>query len=491
MRISTKLRDKIEKALDDAFRKREQLRRALLNKLDCKTMNCFGYQELENEIPELIDSFERKGFLDELVIAAIRENRNNNKLLELEKDIYIINPDVNHQELSQEFDDLWSIIVKIPFDIIKTEFIQTLSHYNYMSEQKSDLEFKLDEVKKTQIIFSFIIKKTLISEIKNTNSDIKPIFMFAKSLAIHENIDDSVKITLKKWLKQKKNKHDLVANFSSNAQPYLFIIISPENEYFRVYAYLMPDHNNPQRIEPIESRKGETELERGIKCDSFEEIKHESDDLIRQSDALLDKFDVLNEPIIEFFLPIEYLHEKVEQWEYNDIWDKKLIGKSYAVVMRCSDQFKYRKLKRKLKRKRTIFNGLRQVLNHDFIQEHIYHLNELDSNSCDWSTLSYDLEEKIGLKLNCSKPKNDEIYTKLFRSIISSGVNIIVWEIPNTSEFNSTHKNDELLNLNSLSNLNNLFFSVRKRRREGHDVFLLCEDPGLDDLLLDSELTPP
>lgn len=499
MKTSTDIKEQIKKALDDAFRKTKTLQIELVPKIDTNIKNHLGNLKLNNELSDLgnlIDDFDRKGFLDELVIAAIRANPKNSQLVDLMQKHTMddINPVLKNKELSQEFDNLWSIICTINKDIIISECLNILSLFDFTNAEKSDLEYKFKDLKNIEGIFCYVLKKFLLVEREKFNNGTKTVLYFAQYLANNKDVENSVKPELNSWIVQTTNKYNLpTIRVSSNAQPYLLIIISPEDNSFRVYAYLMPDHNNLQSIEPIEYERDGIALEPGRKFDSFHEIKNKViDSFIEKSQEKLFSLKIYTELIIEFFVPVQHLHEKIEQWEILGDWgeedDVKILGQEYGVVVRSYDLFqnpKLRKALRQLNNKRINFNLLRQESNS------IPHINELDCYCNNWNNLRSKLENAIGLVLTPPVPENDKIRTKLFQEIISSGIIMVIWKIPNTSGSSPIDKNDELFNLNSLTNLNNLFIDVKKKRREKHDIFLLCEEPHLNNLPLCPELITP
>lgn len=497
MTTSTDIKEQIEKALDDAFRKTKTLQIELVPKIDTNIKNHWGNLKLNNELSDLvnlIDDFDRKGFLDELVIAAIRANPKNSQLVDLTQKHRMddINPVLKNKELSQEFDNLWSIICTINKDIIISECLKILSLFDFTNAEKSDLEYKFKDLKNIEGIFCYVLKKFLLVEREKLNNGTKTVLHFAEDLANNKDVENSVKQELNSWIFQTKNKYNLPRiSVSSSTQPYLLIIISPEDNSFRVYAYLMPDNNNLQSIEPIEYEQDGIALEPGIKFDSFHEIKNKViDSFIEKSQKKLLILKIYTELIIEFFVPVQHLHEKIEQWEILGDWenDVKILGQEYGVVVRSYDLFQNPKLikaLRQLNNKRENFNLLRQQSNS------IPHINELDCYCNNWNNLKSKLQNAIGLVLTPPIPENEKIRTKLFQEIISSGIIMVIWKIPNTSGSSQIDKNDDCDLFDSLTNLNKLFLDVKEKRSENHDIFLLCEEPHLDKLPLCPELRTP
>jgi len=494
MTTSNEILDQINKALNDAFRKTETLRRELLPKLDKNIKNNIGQIELNNMVMvvrELIDNFDRKGFLDELVIAAIRANPNNSELVKLRARMDDINPELRTHKLSENFLQLWSIISRIKRTNIISECLNIFKVLESAPDEKSDLENKFNDVKDIDEIFHYVLRKFLLVERENLNDGTKTVLSFAQYLADNKDVESSVKQELNNWISRIKKEYNLHINsVSHDAKPYLLIIISPEYNSFRVYAYLLLDYQNPQDINiiDIEYKSDEIALEAGIKFDSFHEIKNEViNNFIVKSEDRLHGLKINKQLIIEFFLPVQHFHEKIEQWELLDCWEnRKKLGHEYGVVVRSYDLFQNRKLRKALRLlndNRQRFNSLLPLKNDD-IKAEIHHIDRLDCYFKDWDKLRFQLEKKIGLNLICAVPENDKIRMKIFQSIIDSGIIIVIWKTPNTSGSSSNLKIDEFLNLNSLTNLNNLFIDVKEKRRENYDIFLLCEEPHLNDLSL-------
>jgi hypothetical protein len=482
----SEIKKEMEEALDDAFRNQGELKNALIYKLDENLRTLFSNEELNGKIMDLIENFESKSLLHELFIAAIRKNPTNEKLLNLSNKMDEICPLVSKKNLSQNFDELWSIIKTIKKDIVINECLKVLETFVSVQNEKSNLEKKLNEVRNIEKIFCFCLKYFFLVERENFNGETKTVLHLARNLANNEDVENPVKEKLNSWIANTKDTYNFqLSQAPSNVQPYLLIIISPENNSFRVYAYLMPDHNDPQSIEPIEYEQDEIALEAGIKCDSFEEIKNQVNFLTENSEKKLVSLEINKELIIEFFLPVQHLYEKVERWEllaWRD--EKKILGKEYGVVVRSYDLFynpKLRKQLRQLNSNRQKFNSICNNLECNTIQAVIHQINELKF-SCDFEKLRFQLEreEKIVLKLNCPIPENEKTRTELSKFLIDSSFIMVIWEISNTSDLNPVPENDELLTVKSLTNLNNLFLDVKTKRREEHDIFLLCEEPHLD-----------
>ncbi len=280
MTTSDEIIHQIDEALNDAFRQTEKLQRELSSKLDKNIRNnIYGYIELNkilSNVSCLIEEFDRKGFLDELVIAAIRANPNNPQLVDLRARMNDINPALRNHKLSENFLQLWSIIVRIKRTDIISECLKIFNVLESAPDEKSDLENKFNDVKDIDEIFHYVLKKFLLVERENLKDGTKTVLSFAQYLANNQDVENSVRQELNNWICQTKKEYNLHINsVSHDAKPYLLIIISPEYNSFRVYAYLLLDHQNPQDINIIEYKSDGIALEAGIKFDSFHEIKNE------------------------------------------------------------------------------------------------------------------------------------------------------------------------------------------------------------------------
>lgn len=501
--IDYQLKEKIIKSLNDAFRKQADLEQMFQLKLGENLFNYVGNYGLNHMISEVVDKFDSQNRLDELVIGAIRMNPNNSDLQNLVSNIKNINNSVISHELSDVFDDLLKIIRAIEFPIIEQVIVRVLSdkikdkiQLEKIQTKFKDLENLYSEYSRKTIQF-FIIKKLLLVEYETLSDGTKTSVLFAHYLANSTEVEQTNNSQeLKKWVKDTVNKYNLKSpTFVERESPevirvYLLIIIKPENNQYRINAYLIPNEEDKENIEPLDIELAE----KGILC-TFDKIREKVPEFIKKSEThIINNTTRPWELTIEFFLPIDHLNAKVEQWQYayDDDLDDTLLGEKCRVVVRSSDRLQRGDWIRALRFGIERLKNVRSELNDQIIQDKFVHLTEL--NSFNWKILKNTLEkDKIGLKLSCPLPPvSDEKYKELFKAILISGIPIAVWKRSSIPNMNPLDEFNKFLNVNSLSDCSKLFKLFLEERKLayqetqcenylGYHLGVLCEEPNLEE----------
>lgn len=486
MDLNGLLLEKIQKALIDAFPDKDKLEQMLRFKCN-KNLDVQG-SSLSSIVFQVIKNFQSQDKLLELIEGALKANPNNLKLREVNEEVKAIYP-INNKFIFDSFNEkLTPIIEQIDFTKCKSACHKVFP----------DLKLHLP---------NFYIKDT--SSLKNLflheyfgllSDGTLPILKFAHILACDKTLGESICQQLQDWIDSTVKKYNLkLPTFFEVELPellrsYLLIIIKPEgNNQYSINAYLIPNEEDKDNIEPIDIELAE----KGFLC-TFDEIKQKIPEFIKISEKeIIDKTNNDFELTIEFFLPTEYLNEEVEHWEISsNRYLKRFIGDEYNVVVRSYERLIKPNFRKSL---RTYLNRLRQVrdkLNKEIIQDVqdvFEHLEELET--LDWRSLKYQLEKnenKIGLKLSCSFPLvSNQKYEELFHAILSSGIPIVIWKR------SSSIPNDELdtfLSVSCLVRCNNLFNHILSKRQAayrkeeeerkkdlGYHLGILCEEPNIEE----------
>ncbi|MEM9926477.1 MAG: effector-associated domain EAD1-containing protein [Cyanobacteria bacterium P01_D01_bin.50] len=469
--IDGTLREKICEALQDAFPNYTDIEQMLSFKFNENLESISGKNGLKTVVFKLVQKYESQGNLDELIIAAIRENPGNPELQKLVQEIDKIQCEINPDD-SKDFNDLLPIIKKNDFDIIEKILYQTLSYLDEnplkaIENKFKDLKQIQNEESRTSIQL-FLLKKILIYEYKKLRD-------FSQNLDNHEQLNNS-------------------SQSNEEINSYLLVLVKPEerNQY-RINAYLIPNEEDKDNVEPLDIKNEE----KGVLC-TFDEIKYQIPQFRQQAEKRIQqKTNNKYKLNIEFFLPWNYLNENVEQWNtsYNDkLEPDTCIGERYTVVVRSYDRLQRPEWIGALRDRIDELQKVRGLyLNEQIVKDRFEHLQEL--NNLNQKELRNKLStKKIGLKLSCPPPPvSHKTYKNLFIAILSSGIPIAIWKrsssIPN---MNSEDEFNNILNVNSLSKSSNLFELILKERKLayqeeecenyfGYDLGVLCEEPNLEE----------
>lgn len=492
--INGTLREKICTALQDAFPKYTDIEQMLSFKFNEILESISGKSELKTVVFELVKKYESKGNLDKLIIAAIRQNPGNPKLIELAPEINFLSPTLSANRLSNVFDnELLPILKNINhFEIIKNACSQTLSDFPEI-KINSGWEDKLEDFKKVNseeiksILDYFIFKKLLLQEYPELKDGTSTILKFAQYLAAHRELEESVKNKLNKWIDNTAKEHNLKCPTSSKIessdetlQAYLLITV---DDNLIVNGYLM----YKEEIEPLDINFEQ----KGSSISSFDEIQKQVESFIQKSEDRLTReiTDNSYELYIEFFLPLKYLYNQVEKFQLENEWDE-YIGKKHVVVVRSHDRLTKPGLRNPLRQGMERLNKQFTLRNQQILREIFEDIQEL---SCgEWERQINFLKEKIGIKFICpaSMSENDRI--KIFKVIIKCGIPIAIWTRNNQilrleDEIEQICTPESSTDLNFL--LKNILLHIFNKREltseeEAYNLGVLCEVPELDTKLL-------
>jgi hypothetical protein len=298
------------------------------------------------------------------------------------------------------------------------------------------------------------------------------IIKFTQEVFNYSNIDQPIRNKLEQWLQNLPAtfKDSIIPSLSPNQTQkdcFLCVLICPKDskdqrDEFRVTVELIipQEENKPSRY-PIDL----DQQERGSPC-SFEEIPQKIINLMEKiNDYLPDSFNLLT---VEFFLPVGYLGENVEQWEIKD--EVGLISISSVDNWRCVTRIYERiggnNAKNNLKRKWGIF---RKIITDHSGNDWQSLQKELKSNLLDGQTLLSN-----GDKFNLCLPDSKEEQKSFFIDILRNGIPFWLWYRSQDPQ------HEDIFNVETIKNLDKLKDVVYRKRRElpnTSSIGLLLEDP--------------
>ena len=392
------------------------------------------------------------------LLEAMAEARPKNTRLQEFQEKYLLKNFRCKDDLLALWDSLKPIIRDIEFSILAKVCRNILPQYSF------------DIIK-----ISNIISLTKIFCVDYIYIDKTPtITKFTQELWSNPNINISLPIrnTLGQWLQNlpAKFKDSVIPSLSPNQTQqdcFLCVLICPEDsgdqrDGFRVTVELIipQEENKPSRY-PIDL----DQQERGSPC-SFEEIPQKIINLMEKiSDYLPDSFNLLT---VEFFLPVGYLGENVEQWKIKD--EAGLISISsvdnWRCVTRIYERIGGKNAKSNLGRKWRMFKSI--ISNY---------------SGSDWQNLQKELKNKLlegqtllsnGDKFNLCLPDSKEEQKSFFIDILRNGIPFWLWYRSQDPQ------HEDIFNVETIKNLDKLKDVVYRKRRElpnTSSIGLLLEDP--------------
>jgi hypothetical protein len=330
------------------------------------------------------------------------------------------------------------------------------------------LQYSLNTIK-----ISNIISLTRIFCVDYPYIDKTPtIIKFTQEVCNYPNIDPPVRNKLGQWLQNSpaKFKDSVTPSPSPNQTQkdcFLCVLICPEDsedqrDGFRVTVELIIPQ---EKTEPLRYPIDLDQQERGSPC-SFEEIPQKIINLMENiNDYLPDSFNLLT---VEFFLPLGYLGESVEQWKIKDEAGPISISSvdNWRCVTRSYERIGRRNAQSNLKRKWGMF---RKIIN-DYSGNDWQSLQkELKSNLLDGQTLLLN-----GDKFNLHLPDSEEEQKYFFTDILRNGIPFWLWYRSQDPQ------HEDIFNVETIKNLDKLKDVVYRKRRElpnTSSIGLLLEDP--------------
>jgi hypothetical protein len=338
------------------------------------------------------------------------------------------------------------------------------------------------------------ILEQLNTEFPSREGKPQRLFEFVNGLIGNLNVPILVRDKLQSWASNTAQAYGVSLAVStpvtpSPVTPYLLIRLKPstqQEDCLFVKAWFFLDNQTKtedRQFKPLSSQKFPEE-----KAYPFEELAELLNEFLEQTLKEVSSIKNTKQPIIEFFLPKEYLCATVEQLTVLDAIDEEIqIGTDYQVVVRS-----YERLTRRYRERAGIswldkWNRAKQ-LSPPVPQDLFERLSEADDY--DWDSLRASLVDKVGLQLACpplqspfKKSKASGNKRDLVSALLSTATPIAIWTRCPVSEPTFVSAIDELFNAGALSQLPEY---VRKKRLEamqqqgdhiGQHLVLLWEDP--------------
>jgi len=346
----------------------------------------------------------------------------------------------------------------------------------------------------------YIVFKLLLSYPKDGEN--LRILNFIETLSKENQIRSNLKEKLRKLLPDKlfPPVNDLPSNFlerpSRNpklANGYLLFEIRKmpdfKKEKFHINAFLEYDELGKPVHLPVDlADSPEEKSQRGTSC-SYQSLAETVVKLIHLGEERFSakRGDTAGPLILEFFLPYEYLTEKIDLWEIEPLKDvSKPIGSQYDIILRSSDRMENHNLLSKLKQSWERLESLRKrerIPKKQWL-ECFLHIEGIDFY---WEQ---DISKKIGVKLTCGLPEDGTKKATLISEVLLTNLPVAIWsrsgsisEIPNLSEaLNQFLKIEHFRDISMLLKCVQMERAKAARMRSpekylGHHIAFLYDDP--------------
>jgi hypothetical protein len=484
-------------ALESAFTSEANLKQLVRENLNETLQTVAKGENLRDKISSLIDWAESTGRVGELVIAAAYERYDNlniqsfienniDSLIEVDNDIsspHLVVRLITVLKQASDFDVIWQIG-------------QTILPSNITVARSQEIQvFGQPELSNWFKCFRFL--KLLLEDYPLLEQ--RPsILTLVEHLLKEESVDRSIKQQLNEWLDkidpnfnrqqggaEQTSLHASNQPASGTLKAYLMIMVNPEKseEKVRASAILLgisPTGDKPEKI-PVHLNPESNE--RGVLCtrkqlpDTVEEfinksIEDEIGNLANKLKCIPEK--LINELVIEMFLPIDYFCESIDCWNIKDEFNDPIsLGFQHRLVLRSSERVNNKILKSSLYSSwKSAKEFLGQNTDAKLLQQEIHCLDKIDCNKL--TLLQEELKQKIGLKVICALPESKTEKVKFFRAMLKSGIPIAFWtrsrELPSCQVMAGI---DGFLTTELLRNSNELLEKVRQERVGA----LKCEMP--------------
>jgi vWA-MoxR associated protein C-terminal domain/Effector-associated domain 1/vWA-MoxR associated protein middle region (VMAP-M) 1 len=436
----------LRKALGIAFSE-DSLKTMLRLEMKCRWDEIKEGADYEKRLFNLIEKAESEGQVEKLIFSAAKRQSENSdiqefiennirnsisKLIEFNADLLTATSLISLLNILKTLSD-FQVIEKLVRRIVPaTETNRPEDIRNFSNSNLSNW-FKC-----------FTVLKLLLEDYPGEPEQRPNILTFVENLLKEEQLDDSIKKQLKKWMQEidpnfndrdsnsETNPRNVTPTVSGALQAYLMIAVNAEKKtQVRAIASLLCISTTGVRKE-IPVHLNLESNERGVLC-TWKKLPDIIDKLIKRSiDCELEK--LVNELgcvghnlTIELFLPVDYLCEPVDCWKIKDCWDDIVnLGCEHRLVLRSYD----RAIKPKLKNDLSLsWNSAKKFLEQKpdvkSLQNKIKCLDQIDCNQL--MRLKAELEQKIGLKVICALPESKQEKKQFFQKVLDSGIPIAFW----------------------------------------------------------------
>jgi hypothetical protein len=473
MKLDGKEKKEFREVLMKSFSDEPNLKMMVSDQLNERLNKIASGDTQEKLVFNLIDWAEEQGRLGDLLIGALKQNHSNvelnsffrkniNKLLVCEDPIIKFSLCEQLIPVFEKFRNI-NLIYSCVFQSLPDGF-QDNSEQDCQDLKDSNIPL---------IIKVFLIFKLLIILYPKTNSH-PSLLIFAQKL-VGEIEDRQIQQELRDWIgKVVKEYHLDIPNITpvvptnDPLEAYLIITVAPANELnkFCLNAYLeLP------KIPIIPIDLPEEQFQKGVIVSlkktpdgnapqAIIYFIQESENLLRikQKELGYKNYNLT----IEFFLPLQYLHEDIENFKIMKLQNWFPMGALYKIVVRSYERVRDVGLWNELQ---VCWSKIQTILRGNNSQPSNY--IACFQTGCDWKDLPSLLRNKIALTLPGSLPNSEKIRQNLFREIIFKGIPIAIWTRCNKlSEVDIVAELENLLSLDCFINPDFLLNTIKEKRDE-------------------------
>lgn len=486
----------LREALMSAFTDKTKLKIMLSDYLDVRLHRIVPEENKDYEeiVFELIDWAGERNQVKELVLGAMKANSNNHDLQNFFRNNVINllvddeNSILNKPKLVK---NLISLLEQEDFELIKSAGFYALPDLQSLNDNNQQ-DIKDLETTSLCVLFKiFILLNMLLNEYPKKD-DVLAILIFADRL-YQTTQKPELQNQLKAWVQEVNQKYGFSlpqvqntqnSQLKSNIEAYLMITVRPSTELgkFHLNAYLeLPGKNIiPIDLAEDSSQKGVTI---SFKKNANGQAPKEIINYIKKSEKIIyQKRQEIGYKAcrlkLEFFLPFECFHENIEHLKIPKFGeDFATIGERYTLIVRSYDRLNDFQLWNRLQevwiRIKTLCDRMTTASSCQEISDELnsYFENWRIIENYNWKKLSYQLREKIGLKLACCLPTSEKDCQEIFKAIIDRGIPFAIWrrtsELPE-SELISYQNLMQYLTWEFFVNPNRFFDALNKERQRAN-----------------------
>jgi vWA-MoxR associated protein C-terminal domain/vWA-MoxR associated protein middle region (VMAP-M) 1/Effector-associated domain 1 len=436
----------LRKVLGIAFSE-DSLKTMLRLEMKCRWDEIKEGADYEKRLFNLIEKAESEGQVEKLIFSAAKRQSENSdiqefiennirnsisKLIEFNVDLLTATSLISLLNILKTLSD-FQVIEKLVRRIVPATETNRPENIKNFSNSNLSNWFKC-----------FTVLKLLLEDYPGEPEQRPNILTFVENLLKEEQLDDSIKKQLKKWMQEidpnfndrdsnsETNPRNVKPTVSGALQAYLMIVVNPEKKtQLRAIASLLCISTTGVRKE-IPVHLDSESNERGVLC-TMKKLPTFIGKFIQKSILLLENPDFLlgcdyyDDLTVELFLPIDYLCEPVDCWKIKNTWDNLVnLGCEHRLVVRSYDRLVKPSLKNAFSKSwHSAKEFLEQKPDVASLQNKIQRLDKID---CDrLMLLQAELEQKIGLKVICALPKSEREMIHFLQVMLMSGIPIAFW----------------------------------------------------------------
>ena len=356
-------------------------------------------------------------------------------------------PDFLNNNLFKRFYSDFSYPVKQP-DLLKLkEIVNEIKDWNlvtisYRETLPDNATLYNNELNNPQNIHKII--DILREKYPLVSDNVPSILEFAKNLAGKFPGSDQTYFEIEDWVKKILSELDDISidvkpriedSLTPDQKTFLLIIISPEDNLFRLEAEYILDENQNFKPQPFDFKEllninFEADNGKGVIC-SEKEIPSTLEEIIKTFvESFLNK---ISPPIIEIFSPSKNLGQNIDnEWYINDPYsvDEKVpILQEFNIILHPIERFQKTKINLNFqevcKKISELLKSQNQTKSISII-EHIQIIDKVDSKN--YKQIGIDLRRKkaIGAKINFPLTEKEKEY--FWKAIFMGGTPVVFWK---------------------------------------------------------------